>query len=188
MAYSKSFIVVIFSWVFVGLSLGIDLDKNAIGVFLASGVVGGGNGAISAMPCVQKLLPCQPALTSHTKNPPATCCVPLKEIFTKDAQCLCSVFGNTDVMKSLNVTQDQALDFAKACGAKPDLSLCKNAAASPGSTAAPSVPTPSESNSSTSSNKTASPPEANTASVTSKFGGFVGLASFMILVMMLLAF
>ncbi|KAK4350101.1 hypothetical protein RND71_029414 [Anisodus tanguticus] len=148
MAYSKSFCIVIFSWVFVGLSHGIDLDKSLVGAFLASGIGGGVNGVISAMPCVQKLLPCQPALASHTKNPPATCCVPLKEMITEDAQCLCSVFGNADVMKSLNVTENEALDFAKVCGAKPDLSLCKKAATSPGSTAAPSVPTtPSESNS-----------------------------------------
>ncbi|KAK4362064.1 hypothetical protein RND71_017305 [Anisodus tanguticus] len=181
MACSKSFCVVIFSWVFVGLSHGFDLNKTLVGAFLASGVGGGGNEVISAMPCVQKLLPCQPALASHTKNPPSTCCVPLKEMITKDAQCLCSVFGNADVMKSLNVTENEALDFAKACGANPDLSLCKNAATSPGSTAAPSVPTtPSESNSSTSSNKTASPSEANTASMPSRFGGFVVVASFMI--------
>ncbi|KAJ8553496.1 hypothetical protein K7X08_024174 [Anisodus acutangulus] len=186
MACSKSFCVVIFSWVFVGLSDGFDLNKTLVGAFLASGVGGGGNEVISAMPCVQKLLPCQPALVSHTKNPPSTCCVPLKEMITKDAQCLCSVFGNADVMKSLNVTENEALDFAKACGAKPDLSLCKNAATSPGSTAAPSVPTtPSESNSSTSSNKTASPSEANTARMPSRFGGFVVVASFMSLVIIL---
>ncbi|KAM3268816.1 non-specific lipid transfer protein GPI-anchored 3-like [Capsicum chacoense] len=45
---------------------------------------------------------------------------------TNDAKCLCTVFGNADLMKGLNVTQDEALDFAKSCGAKPDLSLCKN--------------------------------------------------------------
>ncbi|CAN4088722.1 unnamed protein product [Withania somnifera] len=134
------------------------------------------------MPCVQKLIPCQAALASHTKNPPATCCVPLKEIITSDAQCLCSVFSNADMMKSLNVTEDEALDFAKACGAKPDLSLCKKAAASSGSASAPSTP-PSDTNSSNSSNKTASPP-ASTASVTSNFGGFVVVASFMSLVML----
>lgn len=122
MAYSKSFVVVIFTWFFVGLSHGIEVDKNMIAAFLASGV---GGGSISAMPCVKKLMPCQPALASHKKTPPATCCAPLKEMITNDAQCLCTVFANSDVMKSMNVTQDEALDFAKACGAKPDLSLCK---------------------------------------------------------------
>nr|XP_009623935.1 protein YLS3-like [Nicotiana tomentosiformis] len=180
MAYSKSIIpssfIIIFSWVFVGLSHGIELDKNLLGALFADN---GENGGILDMPCVKKLMPCQAALTSHSKNPPATCCVPLKEIITSDAQCLCTVFGNADLMKSFNVTKDEALSFAKACGAKPDLSLCKNAAASPGS--APSAP--SASNNSSSSNKTASPPAANAASVTSKFGGFVAVASFMILVM-----
>ncbi|XP_075112607.1 uncharacterized protein LOC107816264 [Nicotiana tabacum] len=170
MAYSKSIIpssfIVIFSWVFVGLSHGIELDKNLLGALFAD------NGGILDMPCVQKLMPCQVALTSHSKNPPATCCVPLKEIITSDAQCLCTVFDNADLMKSFNVTKDEALSFAKACGAKPDLSLCKNA---------PSAP--SASNNSSSSNKTASPPAANAASVTSKFGGFVAVASFMSLVM-----
>ncbi|XP_070055322.1 non-specific lipid transfer protein GPI-anchored 3 [Nicotiana tomentosiformis] len=164
MAYSKSIIpssfIIIFSWVFVGLSHGIELDKNLLGALFADN---GENGGILDMPCVKKLMPCQAALTSHSKNPPATCCVPLKEIITSDAQCLCTVFGNADLMKSFNVTKDEALSFAKACGAKPDLSLCKN--------------------DSSSSNKTASPPAANAASVTSKFGGFVAVASFMILVM-----
>ncbi|XP_055828866.1 non-specific lipid transfer protein GPI-anchored 3 [Solanum dulcamara] len=176
-----------------------------IAAFLASGV---GRGSISAMPCVQKLMPCQPALASHTKTPPATCCAPLKEMITNDAQCLCTVFANSDVMRSMNVTQDEALDFAKACGAKPDLSLCKKDLLSvhpkdincmqislkfkkkkrkkkaAGSASAPS-PTSSETNSSMSRNKTASPPAENTASVTSKFGGFVAVASLMSLVMLL---
>ncbi|PHT47379.1 hypothetical protein CQW23_11587 [Capsicum baccatum] len=186
MAYSKSFYAVIFSWVFMGLSHGIDLDKNLINALLASGVGGGDGGSgASAMPCMQKLMPCQPALSSHSKNPPPTCCMPLKEMMTNDAKCLCTVFGNADLMKGLNVTQDEALDFAKSCGAKPDLSLCKNAAASPGSAAAPTAPTTPDTNSSASSNKTASPPAESTASVTSKLGGFVAIASFLSLVMLL---
>ncbi|MCD7454331.1 hypothetical protein HAX54_024343 [Datura stramonium] len=182
MAYSKLFVVVVFSWFFVGLSHGIDLDKTLMGAFLAGGVDGG----ISAMSCVEKLITCQPALASHMKNPPPSCCAPLKEMITNDTQCLCAVFNNTILMNTLNVTEDEAINFAKSCGANPDLSLCKNAAASPGSASTPSVPT--EANSSSSSNKTASPPAKSTSSVTSQFGGFVAVASFMSLVLMLLAF
>ncbi|KAG5618851.1 hypothetical protein H5410_018675 [Solanum commersonii] len=175
-AYPKSCVVVILTCFLMGFSHGIHLDKNTIVAFLASGV---GSGSVSAMPCVQKLMPCQPALAAHMKNPPATCCMPLKEMISNDAQCLCTVFGNSDVMKSMNVTQDEALNFAKACGAKPDLSLCKKAH---GEASAPSPATSSDTNDSSSSNNTASPPAANTASVTSKFGGFVAVASLMSLV------
>lgn len=85
------------------------MDKNAI-------LTGGGGGVgVSAMPCLEKLMPCQAALASHMKNPPpASCCAPLKDMMTNDAQCLCTIFANSDVMKSMNVTQDEALDFAKA--------------------------------------------------------------------------
>ncbi|XP_015069357.1 lipid transfer-like protein VAS [Solanum pennellii] len=176
MAYLKSCIVLLILLCFMmGFSHGIHLDKSTILALLASGV---GSGSVSAMPCVQKLMPCQPAFAAHMKTPPATCCTPLKEMISNDAQCLCTVFANSDVMKSMNVTQDEALNFAKACGAKPDLSLCKKAH---GEASAPS-PTTSQTNDSSSTDNTASPPPANTASVTSKFGGFVAVASLMSLV------
>ncbi|CAG7869262.1 unnamed protein product [Brassica rapa] len=87
---------------------------------------GGGGGDAHSMPCIQKLMPCQPYLHSVTPPPPASCCLPMKEIVEKDATCLCSVFNNVDMLKSLNLTKENALVLPKACGAKADISLCKS--------------------------------------------------------------
>ncbi|KAJ4889447.1 Bifunctional inhibitor/lipid-transfer protein/seed storage 2S albumin superfamily protein [Raphanus sativus] len=98
---------------------------------------GGGGGDAQAMPCIQKLMPCQPFLHSVIPPPPPSCCLPMREIVANDATCLCSVFNNVDMLKSLNLTKDNALDLPKACGANPDISLCK---ASPvGGTTTPST-------------------------------------------------
>ncbi|KAM7471072.1 hypothetical protein LguiA_009255 [Lonicera macranthoides] len=106
-------------------------------------VNGAGGGAESALPCIQKLLPCQPYLLAPT-NPPATCCLPLREIITNEKECICSVFKNPEIMKSLNVTLEQALKLPKACAINnADASLCNNNATAPtGSPATPSAPAP----------------------------------------------
>lgn len=85
----------------------------------------GGAGDAHSMPCIQKLMPCQPYLHSATPPPPASCCMPLKEIVETDVNCLCSVFNNVDMLKSLNLTKENALVLPKACGANADVSQCK---------------------------------------------------------------
>lgn len=80
---------------------------------------GGGNGGPDTVPCLQKLMPCQPFL--HSPSPPATCCVPLKQMIASDADCLCTVFNNADLLKSMNLTQSQAMDLPKNCGAQAHL-------------------------------------------------------------------
>lgn len=85
----------------------------------------GGAGDAHSMPCIQKLMPCQPYLRSVTPPPPASCCMPLKEIVETDVNCLCSVFNNVDMLKSLNLTKENALVLPKACGANADVSQCK---------------------------------------------------------------
>lgn len=92
---------------------------------------GAGGGDAHSMPCIQKLMPCQPYLHSVTPPPPASCCLPMKEIVEKDATCLCSVFNNVDMLKSLNLTKENALVLPKACGAKADISLCKSSNGKP---------------------------------------------------------
>lgn len=76
--------------------------------------------------CVKKLMPCQPYLhESPSASPPAMCCDPLKEMVKGDAGCLCAVFQNPAIMKSLNITEKDAMGLAKACGANADTSICK---------------------------------------------------------------
>lgn len=75
--------------------------------------------------CMQKLMPCQPYL-KLPETAPATCCVPLKDMITTEAQCLCSVLTNARVLQSFNVTEADAMNLLKVCGAQADLSSCKN--------------------------------------------------------------
>ncbi|RID48271.1 hypothetical protein BRARA_I04794 [Brassica rapa] len=86
---------------------------------------GSGGGDARALPCIQKLKSCQPYLHSVIPPLPASCCLSMKEMVANDAPCLCSVFNNVDMLKSLNLTKDNALDIPKACYADPDISLCK---------------------------------------------------------------
>ncbi|XP_022715324.1 lipid transfer-like protein VAS [Durio zibethinus] len=112
-----------------------------------------GGASADAMPCMQKLMPCQPFM--HSPSPPATCCSPLKDMITQEKQCLCKVFDNTELLKSVNLTKDEALALPKACGIDVDVSVCNNAT-SPGSstnnTSSDSSNSSSSSSSSSSSN------------------------------------
>lgn len=74
------------------------------------------------MQCMQKLLPCQPYL--HESSPPETCCLPLKEMVENETQCLCGVLTNPGILTTFNVSEDDALKLAKACGASADESIC----------------------------------------------------------------
>ncbi|KAL0699648.1 hypothetical protein Bca4012_055770 [Brassica carinata] len=99
----------------------VSVSSSSAATTPPSGGGGGGGGDAKAMPCIQKLMPCQPFLHSVIPPPPPSCCLPMKEIVANDATCLCSVFNNVDMLKSLNLTKDNALDLPKACGAHPDI-------------------------------------------------------------------
>lgn len=83
----------------------------------------GQEGPSSSLTCVKKLLPCRPFLTSP--SPPETCCAPLTEALQKERQCLCDVFNNEALLKSFNVTQEQAQQLLKNCKATVDVRVCK---------------------------------------------------------------
>lgn len=84
-----------------------------------SQAIGGGG----SLPCIQKLMPCQPYLKG-SPPPPPPCCVPLKQMVAGDTKCLCAVFKNEAILKGLNVTQKEALHLVKTCGANDDISVC----------------------------------------------------------------
>ncbi|KAI4319231.1 hypothetical protein MLD38_032857 [Melastoma candidum] len=99
-----------------------------------------GDNGNSTSACITQLLPCHPYL-NKTTSPPATCCVPLKQMVTGNTQCLCAIFNNPDILKQLNITQADALSLAKECGANADITVCKTG--TPGS---PAPATPSSGN------------------------------------------
>ncbi|XP_010245107.2 PREDICTED: lipid transfer-like protein VAS [Nelumbo nucifera] len=80
------------------------------------------------MDCLEKLLPCESYLKPPV-SPPSSCCVPLKEMIKDDPNCLCSIFNDVDLLKSLNVSQSDLLELPKACGANVDISICSKAVA-----------------------------------------------------------
>ncbi|KAF8398964.1 hypothetical protein HHK36_014829 [Tetracentron sinense] len=109
-------LILLSSWVFLGFSQGLEGVSS------------------DSMPCMQKLLPCQPYLHPSSSPPPASCCVPLKEMIKDDSKCLCEIFNNPEILKSLNVSQAEALKLPKACGANADISACKKGSSSSNST------------------------------------------------------
>ncbi|KAJ8646738.1 hypothetical protein MRB53_008486 [Persea americana] len=148
---SKLFLLAILfsSWVFVGFSRQL---------LVASG---------AKMVCMQKLIPCQSSLHAPSSPPPPTCCLPLKDMIENDKECLCGIFNNQNLLKSFNVTQEDALKLPKACGADVDITACNHldngaSAMSPTSNSTTTAPTPSEGG----SNSTSSP--SNTTSTDEK--------------------
>ncbi|KAL1553936.1 non-specific lipid transfer protein GPI-anchored 9-like [Salvia divinorum] len=120
-------------------------------------VSGGGE----QLPCIQKLLPCQAYLKgSASLSPAASCCVPLKEMASSDAHCLCAVFNNQAFFINLNVTQADALNLVKSCGANADISICSKESTPPGSPSIiPSAP-------SSNGSETSAPPKENAGTTT----------------------
>ncbi|XP_057767507.1 non-specific lipid transfer protein GPI-anchored 3-like [Salvia miltiorrhiza] len=117
-------------------------------------------GAGEPLPCIQKLMPCQAYLKgSAPPSPASACCVPLKEMAAGDTHCLCAVFNNKAFLKTLNVTQEDALNLAKTCGATADISICSKEASPPSVPAAPS--------------SNSSEPKKNAGSKASHVGGSV---------------
>ncbi|KAJ7975257.1 Lipid transfer protein [Quillaja saponaria] len=111
-----SLFLILSSWVFVGFSQSLDSILQQLTSPAGS--------SFDSMPCMQKLLPCQQFLNSHAP-PPSSCCLPLTAMIKDDAKCLCSIFNNPDLLKSFNVTQEDALKLPKACGTKADISICE---------------------------------------------------------------
>ncbi|CAH8357266.1 unnamed protein product [Eruca vesicaria subsp. sativa] len=136
----------------------------------------GGAGDAHSKPCIQKLVPCQPYLHSVIPPPPASCCMPLKEIVETDLNCLCSVFNNVDMLRSLNLTKQNALVLPKACGANADVSQCKASTGtttpttSPGTTKTPPA-SPAESGSTGASGSSTAKPSNSAPAI-----NFAGLS------------
>ncbi|KDP44295.1 hypothetical protein JCGZ_22924 [Jatropha curcas] len=130
--------------------------------------------------CVTKLLPCEKYLSDPT-GVPGTCCQPLKNLVINEAECLCGVITNPGIMKTFNFTEEQAVNLAVTCGAKPNLALCKNATSpiSAPSPSPPSPPSPPSNSANNGTSKTAHPPSESEkttgAAQIQKSSGFIAL-------------
>jgi hypothetical protein len=89
----------------------------------AAELLGGLKEGNDTLPCLKKLIPCQPYLHAPEKAP-VSCCLPLKQMVSNDTKCLCGVFNDADMLNKLNLTQHDALKLPKACGANADISIC----------------------------------------------------------------
>ncbi|XP_020269984.1 lipid transfer-like protein VAS [Asparagus officinalis] len=124
-------------------------------------------------PCIEKLLPCSQYL--KTPKPPAACCIPLKEAIDKDAACLCDLFSNQQLLKTFNVTQDEALQLPKNCGVNADLDKCKK---SNGGKVTPPTPTPTPPNLTPPTPTPPTPPPVKSASSSSDINAVNAAAIF----------
>ncbi|XP_058086058.1 non-specific lipid transfer protein GPI-anchored 9-like [Magnolia sinica] len=86
--------------------------------------------------CVAKLVPCAQYLNSTT--PSETCCSSIRDAIQNDFECLCNLFNNPDLFKSLNINITQVLQIPKHCGIITDISLCD--APAPAPAPAPNAP------------------------------------------------
>nr|GLL39334.1 lipid transfer-like protein VAS [Ipomoea trifida] len=75
--------------------------------------------------CAYNLIPCAAYLNST--KPPASCCDALKESVTKELSCLCNLYNNPELLKSLGVNITEALQLPKHCGISNDVSACDKA-------------------------------------------------------------
>ncbi|KAJ6393855.1 hypothetical protein OIU77_023149 [Salix suchowensis] len=90
----------------------------------------------SSTSCASKLIPCQPYLTTTTQ-PPGSCCNSIKEAVAKELPCLCKIYNDPNLFKSLGLNVSQAIMLSQRCGVTTDLSNCSASAASPTGSAVP---------------------------------------------------
>lgn len=76
--------------------------------------------------CMESFMPCQSYLQPSSSPPPSSCCTPMKKMVESNQKCFCAVFDNVPLLKTLNVTQEDALKLPKACEAETDLTVCKS--------------------------------------------------------------
>lgn len=77
----------------------------------------------SSTSCASKLIPCQPYLATTTQ-PPGSCCNSIKEAVSKELPCLCKIYNDPTLFKSLGLNVSQAIMLSQRCGVTTDLSNC----------------------------------------------------------------
>lgn len=79
--------------------------------------------------CASDLVPCANFLNST--KPPPSCCDPLRKAVQNELRCLCNLFNDKSLFKSLGINVTQAVKLPGACGIKGDLSACNASSPAP---------------------------------------------------------
>ncbi|XP_072954507.1 uncharacterized protein [Typha angustifolia] len=90
----------------------------AVAVMLAAFAVRGSMAASpppppSSLPCMSQLTACSSFFSFI--NPPASCCVPLRDAFVDDLQCFCYVFDNPDVFGAFKIDANTFMSLFTNC-------------------------------------------------------------------------
>ncbi|KAJ6851226.1 non-specific lipid-transfer protein 2-like [Iris pallida] len=88
--------------------------------------------------CASKLVPCA-AYLNATTAPPDACCGPLKQAVKDEMPCLCKLYNQPDLLKSLGINVTQVMGLPKLCGVHSDATACSKTPP-PGATTAPTPP------------------------------------------------
>ncbi|KAM7512649.1 hypothetical protein LguiB_011524 [Lonicera macranthoides] len=84
--------------------------------------------------CINKLLPCLSYLNG-TRNPPDSCCDPLKEVIKSDPECLCRMASNDGTKQAENagINVNEAQQLPGSCGQNVNPISCLKSGATPNS-------------------------------------------------------
>ncbi|KAK9147971.1 hypothetical protein Scep_006728 [Stephania cephalantha] len=74
--------------------------------------------------CAAKLASCGEYLSTTTK-PPESCCQPINDALRTQKACLCNLYNNPSLFRSLGINLTQALSIPLRCGISNDVSSCK---------------------------------------------------------------
>ncbi|GAB4857034.1 hypothetical protein Ancab_014944 [Ancistrocladus abbreviatus] len=93
--------------------------------------------------CASTLTPCLQFLNS-TAKPTPSCCDPLASAVKTQKACLCALFNDKSLLKSINVNITRVLELPKDCGfSASEASVCASSPAPSPSPSSASVPPPS---------------------------------------------
>lgn len=73
--------------------------------------------------CLVNLVGCADYLNTTTK-PPDTCCSPLKEAITDQLPCLCNLYNDPSLLKSLGINVTQVMEVPARCGIDFSITEC----------------------------------------------------------------
>uniref|UniRef100_A0A7N0UPF5 Bifunctional inhibitor/plant lipid transfer protein/seed storage helical domain-containing protein n=1 Tax=Kalanchoe fedtschenkoi TaxID=63787 RepID=A0A7N0UPF5_KALFE len=68
--------------------------------------------------CLTRLLPCLNYLNSSRREPPGSCCNPLKSVIKSNPECLCALISTrvTDQARQAGINVDRASELPGKCG------------------------------------------------------------------------